>query len=580
MKRIILLLLLIIPIFSCNTDRLKDGEYELNIYATNDLHGRLFDSLYVSKGDIELNSHSLASVSSLIKELRANGGEQKMILLDLGDHLQGDNSVFYYNFVDTTSEHIFATVANYLKYDAVVVGNHDIETGHKVYDKVTKELKMPYLAANAVNTSSGAPYFKPYTIINRGPLKVAVIGLTNPNIPNWLSPELWEGIKFEEIKSTLEYWVEYLNKKEKPHIIVVAMHAGVGDIESNALENPARYVAKMVDGIDLVFASHDHKEINETITNVNGKEILLLEGGSRAAYLSAAQLTIKVRDGKVAQIVSKGECIKIDSIPADKEYLEKFRPQFLKIKEFTNKKVGTLTGQISSRDAYFGPSTYIDMIHGIQLSISGADVSFAAPLNYDYTKEAGELNFQDLLDIYPYENQLYVIEMSGREIRDYLEFSYSKWIDLNPLANGHILQFNMSGRAKDERSRFANIFFNFDSAAGVLYEVDVTKPIGERVLIKGMANGAQFESDKKYKVALSSYRASGGGNLLSEGAKISKEELKERELYKYNDIRELIYNKLQEDGKLDAKLLNHWQFTPQNLVMPLIAKDRALLFNN
>ena len=167
---------------------------------------------------------------------------------------------------------------NYLNYDAVGVGNHDIEPGAKVYDKVVGELNMPYLAANAINTETGEPYFAPYTILNKNGVKVAVIGLTNPNIPSWLSPELWEGIKFEEVVPTLEYWVAQVREKESPHFVIAAMHAGLGDEESDDIENPAFFVAKNVKGIDLVLAAHDHRGVAEKFQN-GDKEVWNLEGG-------------------------------------------------------------------------------------------------------------------------------------------------------------------------------------------------------------------------------------------------------------------------------------------------------------
>src|SRR5690606_894837 len=128
-----------------------------------------------------------------------------------------------------------------------------------VYDKVATELNAPYLAANAINTKTQKPYFKPYTILNKNGVKIAVIGLTNPNIPNWLSPHLWKDIEFKEVVPVLEQWVEYVRKKEKPHFVIAAIHAGLGKEEDNEKENPARFVAANVKGIDLVLAAHDHK---------------------------------------------------------------------------------------------------------------------------------------------------------------------------------------------------------------------------------------------------------------------------------------------------------------------------------
>ncbi|MEN6619873.1 MAG: bifunctional UDP-sugar hydrolase/5'-nucleotidase [Rikenellaceae bacterium] len=557
---------------SCKGDKIKDGSYTFEIYATNDLHGRIFDSLYT---DTTTYPYSLSSVSAYIKSARERAGESSVILIDIGDHLQGDNSVFYFNYIDTNEQHIFSKVANYLKYDAVVVGNHDIEAGHPVYDKIDRELNCPYLAANAININNGKYYFEPYTIIGREGIKVAVIGMTNPNNKKWLSQNLWSGITFEEIFPGLGNLVDSIRKKESPQLVIVALHAGLGEESSYEMENPAKYIAKNVKGIDIVFAAHDHKTIAEYI--INGEDsVLILEGGSRASSLSFAQVNFEIKEGKVISKFLKPQNISMKGIIPDKEFIDKFHNEYMAIKSFTNTVVGRLENTITSRDAYFGPSDYIDMIHKIQLERSNADISFAAPLSLDMTIESGELNYQDLLNLYPFENQLYVIEMNGKEIKDYLEFSYSKWINKMKSKEDHLLQLDIRG--DEERAGFKNLNFNFDSAAGLIYEVDARKGDGERIKIISMADGTVFKPESRYKVALSSYRASGGGDLLETGAKIPKSELDGRVLARYPDIRGLIYNKLKESGSIKAEKLNQWKFVPEEYVKRAKERDYKLLF--
>ncbi len=572
---LLLLVLMVLAATSCSQNKLEDGTYTFEVYATNDLHGRFFDSLYVSTERYQTHQYSLASVSSVIKEARNNIGNKNVVLLDIGDHLQGDNAVYYSNFVDTTSQHIFSRVMNYLEYDATVVGNHDIEPGPAVYNKVVTELNMPYLAANAIDTKTGKPYFEPYTILNKGGVKIAVIGMTNPNIPNWLAPHLWKNIEFEEIVASMEHWVKYVREKEQPHFVIAAIHAGLGDEMSNNMENPARYVAKYVDGIDLVLAAHDHKVNAEKVYN-RDKEIWVLEGGSRGAALSKANVELIVKDGKVIVTNVDGETISMAGVKPDAEYMTHFREEFLKVKEFTNREVGTLSNTISSRDAYFGPSAYIDMIHTLQLNATGADISFAAPLSFNTTIKEGVLNYQNLLDIYPFENQLNVIELTGQEIKDYLEYSYANWVNEKAVKNGHLL--NISIDENRNRWSFNHPSFNFDSAAGIMYEVDITKASGERINILSMADDSDFDRDAIYKVALTSYRASGGGYLLEQGAGIAKKDIPDRIVALHADIREILYNQIQADGTLKAEKLNHWKFVPENVATILAKRDYELLF--
>ena len=577
-KQINLFLLLVLVVFavtSCSEKKLDDGTYNFDVYATNDLHGRFFDSLYVSTDSHQTHQYSLASVSTAIKKARNNMGKENVVLIDVGDHLQGDNAVYYSNFVDTTSQHIFSKVMNYLDYDVTVVGNHDIEPGAAVYNKVVKELNMPYLAANAIDVKTDEPYFEPYAILNKGGVKIAVIGMTNPNISNWLAPHLWNDIEFQEIVTSMEYWVQYVREKEQPHFVIAAIHAGLGDEDSDSMENPARYVARNVKGIDLMLAAHDHKVTAEKVQN-GDKEIWVLEAGSRAAALSKASVELIVKDGKVVASNVIGESVSMADVMPDAEYMAHFRNEFLKVKEFTNREVGNLSNTITSRDAYFGPSVYIDMIHTLQLNATGADISFAAPLSFNATIEKGVLNYQNLLDIYPFENQLNVIELTGQEIKDYLEFSYDNWVNENAVKNGHLL--NIKKDEKRNRWSFNHPSFNFDSAAGIIYEVDITKDYGERINIISMADGTNFDRNATYKVALTSYRASGGGYLLEHGAGIAKEDIQGRIVELHPDIREILYDQIQANGTLHAEKLNHWRFVPNNVAAILAERDYKLLF--
>ncbi|MBK9390214.1 MAG: metallophosphoesterase [Bacteroidetes bacterium] len=145
--------------FSCVTP----GRKQVTILETTDIHGVIMPYDYIEKEDLKA---SLASACTYVSNLREEN--KAVVLLDDGDNLQGQPAVYYYNFVDTTSPHLLAEAMNYMAYDAVTVGNHDVETGHSVYDRLKKEYKFPLLAANAVDIQSGDPYFKPYYIVKKG----------------------------------------------------------------------------------------------------------------------------------------------------------------------------------------------------------------------------------------------------------------------------------------------------------------------------------------------------------------------------------------------------------------------------
>jgi len=219
----------------------------------------------------------------------------------------------------------------------------------------------------------------------------------------------------------------------------------------------------------------------------------------------------------------------------------------------------------------------------VQMKAGGADISLAAPLSFNSVVKAGDVVFNDMFKIYPFENQLFVLELTGREIRNLLEFSYNRWI-VTP--GDHILNIREGSDARTGAVRwsFVERSYNFDAAAGINYTVDVTKPFGSRVCILSLADGRPFDPDGRYKVAMTSYRANGGGALLTSGAGIPREEIPGRVVAKYPEIREFVYGFIKEHGVVDPSLisdrsfLGSWEFVPQTVAAPLLVKDMSLMF--
>ncbi|MDE5786899.1 MAG: metallophosphoesterase, partial [Duncaniella sp.] len=157
-------------------------EVTVSLLETTDMHGNFFPRDFINARQA---SGSLARVSTLVDSLRESG--KTVVLLDNGDILQGQPTAYYYNFVDTLTPHPVARMLNYLGYDAASIGNHDVETGHAVYDRYRSALgNIPLLGANVIDTVTGKPYLQPYTIIECDGVRIAVLGMITPSIPAWL----------------------------------------------------------------------------------------------------------------------------------------------------------------------------------------------------------------------------------------------------------------------------------------------------------------------------------------------------------------------------------------------------------
>lgn len=575
-----LLILSAAMLHSCTADQ----SLKISIVETTDMHGVIMPWDYIEGEALDA---SLASTAAYLKNLKKE--KDAVFLLDNGDNLQGQPLVYYYNFIDTVSPHLLSEAFNWLGYDACTVGNHDVEAGHAVYDRLANEYRFPLLAANAVDIKTGEPYFKPYTIIEKEKIRIAVLGLVTPAIPTWLPEELYSGIEFRDMVETAELWMPEI-LKQKPDIVVGLFHAGWSTrdeeykTESALNENGSAAVAWRVPGFDIIFCGHDHRAANEKFVNSIGDTLLILNGGSRSELLARADITVTPGRPAGKNILSvEGELIELKDIQADSEFLDRFAPNDRAVREYVDRVIGTSTASITSRDSYFGPSAFTDMIHSIQLQITGADLSFAAPLSFDVAISKGPVKVGDMFKLYRYENMLYTMALSGEEIRSYLEHSYAEWISTMKGPGDFLLNYRLDKNGRpaltNGRAWLANASYNFDSANGIDYTVDVSKPEGSRVNIRSFTDGRPFEMGKTYRAAVNSYRGNGGGGHLTRGAGISQEELRSRVISSTDrDLRYYILKYIEEAGVLDPQPANNWKFIPGNWVKNRVSAEYSLLF--
>lgn len=574
--------LLLVLFSSCG----RNEKQNIIILETTDLHGVILPYDYIEKEPLEA---SLANSASYIRSLRNQ--DNSVFLLDNGDNLQGQPAVYYYNFIDTVSPHFLSEAMNWLGFDAASVGNHDIEAGHAVYDRLVLEYNFPLLAANAVDKKSGKPYFTPFVILEKNNIRIAVLGLITPAVPTWLPEELYKGIEFRDMVETAKLWMPEI-LKQKPDLIVGLFHSG-WDREAGGSgtydpmnENGSADVAYNVPGFDIIFCGHDHRLANEKFANANGDSVLILNGGSRSVDIAQADVTFSKNwiTGKKKKTIS-GRIVEVKNFKPDKDFIKTFAKQDETIRNYVNKVIGNSTATISSRDSYFGSSAYVDMIHSIQMEITGADVSFAAPLSFDVRIQKGQVTVSDMFKLYRFENMLYTMELTGGEIKKYLEYSYSEWLNTMKNSGDYLLKYRLGQDGKplitDNKAWLRNQPSNFDSAAGLDYIVDASKPEGRRINILSFTDGRKFEEQKIYRVAVNSHRGSGGGGHLVGGAGIKKDELRSRVVSSTDrDLRYFIMKSIEEKKIIMPEPLNNWKIIPEKWVESASIREKVLLFGS
>lgn len=587
----IVAILVVVLLFSAS---LSAQSLNVKIIETSDIHGAIFPYNFTAS---RTSKNSLAQIHTYVEKERENKG-QEVILVDNGDILQGDPSVYYYNFEKTDTTHLLAQVMNYMEYDVATVGNHDIEPGHSVYDKFNEELNFPWLAANAINTETGETYFPPYHIINKSVVdgtknvKIAILGMITPGIPNWLPKNIWSGIEFEDMIKTAKKWVPVILEKENPDLLVGLFHAGVDftydgqSADTPRNENASQLVAEQVPGFDIVFVGHDHHEWNFKVADPNGDSVLILgpSSSSRSVTVADVNFTFNSADNKWKKSIT-GTVVNAQNFEPKKEFLSKFNHQFNVIKNYVSRPIGNFSKEISARESIFGNSSFVDLIHKIQLELTEADISFTAPLSIHTVISQGDIFVKDMFNLYRYENLLYTMELTGKEIQDYLEYSYSTWFNTMKTSDDNLLQFerdengNLQLSKRSNAPMLKNRYYNFDSAEGIKYEVDVTKKIGDRIKIISMSNGSNFDFNKKYKVAINSYRGNGGGGHLVKGANIPKSELTTRVITSTEkDLRYYMMKWIERNKNVVPEEDLNWKVVPEEMARKAKERDYKLMF--
>ena len=586
-KKIFSLILVFLTLNGWAQNSGRKADIHLTILETTDVHGCVFPQNLVYQ---KKRKGSLAQVQTYLNEERAKKN-QTLLLLDNGDILQGTPFVYYYNYVSTKGIHQLAAIMNAMKYDVGTVGNHDIEPGHAVYDAFRKEIHFPWLAANAVSNATGKPYFRPYVILHRAGLKIAVLGMITPAIPNWLPEKIWSGMHFQDMVKTARYWVQYIREKENPDVMIGLFHSGTKQSEGihNAGEPPedaSGLVAKEVPGFDIIFAGHDHRRFNQFVVNSNGKKVLLIDPAAHAETVARADVLMKY-DTVTKKYTKKiiGHLVSMADEPPNKEFLQKYHADFVAVKQFVDHRVGTFQSGIDARKALFGSSAFVDVIHQLQLKKTGADISLVSLLSINAQIAKGDVYMRDLFKLYRFENYLYTISMSGMEIKKALEYSYGHWYNTLSNKQDHLLLFKKDKEGHLVKSTFTGRpalkypYYNFVSAAGIRYLVDVRKKAGNRIHILSMANGKAFDPNKIYTVAINSYQGNGGGGTLTNGAGIPKKELTKRLISSSNhDIRYLMMEELEKQQTVDPKPLENWKILPVWKAKRAARRDYKLLF--
>ncbi|MGW3357793.1 bifunctional metallophosphatase/5'-nucleotidase [Streptomyces bungoensis] len=510
----------------------KPGKrYSLTVMGTTDLHGHVFNwdyfknAEYADKGG---NAQGLARISTLVEQVRAEKGRCNTLLLDAGDTIQGTPLTYYYAKVDPiTAEggpvHPMAQAMNAIGYDAAALGNHEFNYGIETLRRFEEQLDFPLLGANAVDAKTLRPAFPPYFVKRfhvpgAPPVKVAVLGLTNPGIAIWDKAYVQGKLAFPGLEEQAAKWVPKL-RAMGADVVVVSAHSGTSGKSSYGdqlpyVEDAAANVARQVPGIDAILVGHAHLEIPElkVVNERTGRTVVLSEPLCYAERLSLFDIELVFSKGRW-QVESVSASLRNSNTVADDPKITKLLDdEHAKVVAYVNQVVGRATETLTTVDARYKDAPIIDLITKVQedvvkAALAGTEyaalpvIAQASPFSRTSEIPAGDVTIRDLSSLYVYDNTLVAKLMTGAQVRAYLEYSAEYYVQTAADAVVDVEKLtNANGRPD----------YNYDYVSGLSYDIDVAQPAGSRIKTLTFG-GAPLDDAQQFVFAVNNYRANGGG---------------------------------------------------------------------
>ncbi len=540
-KTIVLVVLLVaIPVLARDEDVVR-----ITILGTTDLHGNLFDWSY--EDGAENPEIGLVKVHTIVQQIRAENANT--ILLDVGDTIQGTlltDDLYNVSLLD--QPHPMITAMNFMEYDAMTLGNHEFNFGLGLIDKIVQEADFPILSANTYQKSDDTHYVQPYTIKEIEGIRIGILGLTTPKIPMWDGPKV-ESLYFTHMASEAEKQIKTLQEEENVDLVIGAMHSGLASTTEGGADS-VRYVITRNPELAAVVIGHDHATVAEMVNNT-------AVGAARDQGRQVVRIDLKLQrvDGKWEVTSAAPSIIEVKNYAASQELWGHTRHYHEATLEFLDATIGIATADFHPAsevpnipEGQIRDTAVMDLINAVQLQYTGADVSAAALFKSDSNIKKGNISFNHIFDIYKYPNTLVAVQVTGAELKAYMEWSARYFNTYKP---GDVtVSFDPNIRS-----------YYYDMFAGIDYKIDISKPAGERI-VDVIFKGSPLQDDDVLSLVVNDFRYNGLKNLgiISNDPHLETDPI---------SVRTMIAEYIREKGTIAPEVDNNWSITGAYLEHPL-----------
>ncbi len=516
----------------------------LVIVATTDVHGRAFAWDYTADRTFPGGLTRVATVADSLR--RAYPGQ--VLLLDSGDLIQGDPFAAYFARVAPQDTNPIVRAMNLVGYDAATLGNHEFNWGLTTLARALHGAAFPYVSANIRGLPGDTLMYRPYVVLERAGVKVGITGFTTPGVMVWDRANVEHRVRLERIPAAARRVLPALDRKSDLEIVLI--HSGMDgessyDTTGVGVENVAALLAAQPTRPDLVVVGHSHREMRDSV--INGVHFIQPKNWAQSVVVMHVEL-VRSR-GHWSPVRWHADLIPLADVPPSPRVVAALQGAHDSVRAWVRQPLATASAAMPSAMARARPTPIIEFIQSVQKEVTGAQLSAAAAFNLEGGFPAGAVRLSDVASVYPYENTLRAVRISGAQLKAYLERS-AEYYQVD--STGHVtLNPTMPG-------------YNFDMVSGASYVLDLSKPVGSRIRELSVGGKPVTPSDS-FAMAVNSYRQEGGGGYtMLKGAPVIYD--------KGENIRDLLVEKLRALGSVDPAryVVSNWRIEP-----PAMAREVA-----
>ncbi|HEU5185809.1 MAG TPA: 5'-nucleotidase C-terminal domain-containing protein [Gemmatimonadaceae bacterium] len=516
---------------------------ELLVAATTDVHGWLRGwDYYANAPD---TTRGLARAATIVDSLRATH-PGRVVLVDAGDLLQGNPLAYTAARVSSDTVSPIVGAMNVMRYDAAAIGNHEFNYGVPFLDRAVTQARFPFLSANTYRVD-GTRKYRAWTMVERDGVRIAIVGGTTPGVNIWDRDNIRGRVTVRGILPDVRASVAEA-RTAGADVVIVVLHSGLGgassyDSTAAASENVTAQVARDVEGIDLVVFGHSHREVADT--TIGG--VLLVQPRNWAGSVAVAHLELRREAGRWTVGAKRGETIPTAGRRESDAVLRATAKAHAEAVAYVSTPVGRTTVAWRADSSRVKDTPIVDFILETQRRVAGTQLASGPAFSLEASLDTGAITVAELARLYPYDNTLRAIRITGRQLREYLEFSAR-----------YFGTAGTSEPAVDPRVPG----YNYDMVAGADYMIDVSRPIGSRIT-RLEVEGRAVRDDDSFTLALHNYRQTGGGGYaMLAGAPMLSESTAE--------IRQLLIEEVKRRGTLEPAdvFQRNWELVPPTAIGP------------